>query len=230
MLVNALSVKPCNRSCPRHPINGVISMTCARLPSFAMKLTVMPKRPSKSACAACAPLARQLEIRSAPGADLIRGSCRAVPSRMLAAHLGWPRVVIQKTCNHPASLSARSLKATGQACFTAIISLICSVPITSWSHSLVPTATWHGVPPGAKVPSPTLTIRGSVKMAACAATRRRPFEAADLTPAHPQDGQTLRQTLEGPQQRRVRCYRFRRAPPTSLAALEKDLLQLILPS
>ena len=51
-----------------------------------------------------------------------------------------------------------------------------------------------------------------------------------LTPAHPQDGQTLRQTLEGPQQRRVRHDRFRRAPPTSLAALEKDLLQLILPS
>ena len=83
---------------------------------------------------------------------------------------------------------------------------------------------------GRKGASPALVLRGAVKMVACAATRRRSFEAKDLTPEHLHAWKALRQKLQSRQQQRVRRYRFRRDPQTYLAALEKDLLQLILPS
>jgi hypothetical protein len=82
---------------------------------------------------------------------------------------------------------------------------------------------------GRKGASPALVLRGAVKMAACTATRLRPFEAEALAPANLQDWKTLRQQLESRQQQRVRRYRFRRDPQAYLAALEKNLLQLILP-
>lgn len=82
---------------------------------------------------------------------------------------------------------------------------------------------------GRKGASPALVLRGSVKMAACAATRLQPFAAEDLAPAHLHEWKTLRQQLASRQQQRVRRSRFRRDPQTYLAALEKQLLQLILP-
>ena len=82
---------------------------------------------------------------------------------------------------------------------------------------------------GRKGASPALVLRGSVKVAACAATRLHPFEAQDLVPENLQDWKALRHNLQSRQQQRVRRYRFRRDPQSYLAALEQDLLQLILP-
>jgi hypothetical protein len=82
---------------------------------------------------------------------------------------------------------------------------------------------------GRKGASPALVLRGMVRMTACAATRLRPFTGEDLVPAHLQDWQSLRQQLESRRQQRVHRYRFRRDSDAYLAALEKKLLQLILP-
>lgn len=82
---------------------------------------------------------------------------------------------------------------------------------------------------GRKVASPTLVLRGSVRLGAYAATRRRPCEAAELVPHNLGAWQALRQALESRRQQRVSRQRFRRAPDAYLAALEKELLQLILP-
>jgi hypothetical protein len=82
---------------------------------------------------------------------------------------------------------------------------------------------------GRKGASPALVLRGAVTMTACAATRLRPFEGDDLASANLQDWQRRRHKLESRRQQRVRRYRFRRNPDAYLAALEKELLQLILP-
>ena len=77
--------------------------------------------------------------------------------------------------------------------------------------------------------SPTLVLRGMVRMAACAATRLRPFAGEELAPDNLPEWQALRHKLESRRQQRVHRYRFCRHPEASLAALEKQLLQLILP-
>lgn len=82
---------------------------------------------------------------------------------------------------------------------------------------------------GRKGASPALVLRGSVRMTACAATRIRPFAGEELALDNPQQWKALRPQLESRRQQRVRRYRFRRHPEASLTALEKDLLQLILP-
>jgi hypothetical protein len=82
---------------------------------------------------------------------------------------------------------------------------------------------------GRKGASPALVLRGMVRMAACAATRLCPFTGEELVPDNLQEWQTLRHKLERRRQQRVHRYRFRRHPDAYLAALEKDLLQLILP-
>ena len=82
---------------------------------------------------------------------------------------------------------------------------------------------------GRKGASPALVLRGAVTMTACAATRLRPFAGDDLVPLNLHEWQTLRHQLESRRQQRVSRYRFRRNPNAYLAALEKDLLQLILP-
>jgi hypothetical protein len=83
---------------------------------------------------------------------------------------------------------------------------------------------------GRKGASPTLVLRGTVRMAVCAATRLRPFTGEELIPESLHDWKALRQKLESCRQQRVHRSRFRRHPDAYLAALEKDLLQLILPS
>jgi hypothetical protein len=82
---------------------------------------------------------------------------------------------------------------------------------------------------GRKGASPTLVLRGTVRMAVWAATRLRPFTGEERIPASLQDWQALRQQLESRRQQRGHRSRFRRHPDVYLAALEKDLLQLILP-
>jgi hypothetical protein len=82
---------------------------------------------------------------------------------------------------------------------------------------------------GRKGAAPALVWRGAVRLAACAATRIRPFAGEELALGPPQKWKALRQQLEGRRQQRVRRSRFRRHPEAYLAALERDLLQLILP-
>jgi hypothetical protein len=82
---------------------------------------------------------------------------------------------------------------------------------------------------GRKGASPALVLRGSVQIAAGTATRLCPFEAAALAPDPLQAWKPLRQPLERRQPQRVQRYRFRRDPQAYRAALEQDLLQLILP-
>jgi hypothetical protein len=82
---------------------------------------------------------------------------------------------------------------------------------------------------GRKGASPALVLRGPVRMAAWAATRVRPLEGEELAPANLPEWKALRHRLESRRQQRVHRYRFRRHPDAYLAALEKKLLQLILP-
>ena len=82
---------------------------------------------------------------------------------------------------------------------------------------------------GRKGASPALVMRGMVRMAACAATRLRPFNGEELAPDNLQEWKALRHQLESRRQQRVHRSRFRRHPDAYLTALEKQLLQLILP-
>jgi hypothetical protein len=82
---------------------------------------------------------------------------------------------------------------------------------------------------GRKGASPALVVRGMVRLAAGAATRLRPCKGGELAPDNLQEWKVLRHQLEHRRQQRVHRYRFRRHPATSLAALEKQRLQLSLP-
>jgi hypothetical protein len=82
---------------------------------------------------------------------------------------------------------------------------------------------------GRKGASPTLVLRGSVRLVACAATRQRPVTGEELAPTTVRAWQELRQQLESRRQQRIRRRHFRRDSNAYLEALEKDLLQLILP-
>jgi hypothetical protein len=82
---------------------------------------------------------------------------------------------------------------------------------------------------GRKVASPSLVLNGSVCVIAAAATRLRPYSAAELAPDNIKAWQELRQARETRRQQRTLRRRFRRDPASYLAKLEANLLQLILP-
>ena len=82
---------------------------------------------------------------------------------------------------------------------------------------------------GRKVASPSLVLRGSVRIVAGLGTRNRCVTAEDLAPASIDDWQTLRSGLERRRQMRVLRIRFRRQPTAYLQHLEDILLQQILP-
>lgn len=82
---------------------------------------------------------------------------------------------------------------------------------------------------GRKGASPALVLSGSVCLIAAAATRSRLFSAWDLAPENPRAWHALRHELTIRRQQRTRRRRFRRAPVSSLAGLEADLLKLTLP-
>ena len=82
---------------------------------------------------------------------------------------------------------------------------------------------------GRKVASPSLVLNGSLCVIAAAATRLRPYSAADLAPENIKAWQELRQARESRRQQRTLRRRFRRDPAAYLAKLEANLLQLILP-
>jgi hypothetical protein len=84
---------------------------------------------------------------------------------------------------------------------------------------------------GRKHASPALVVRGTVRVIATAATRRRPpFTPADLAPRDLDRWHQLRQELAHRHEARRAQSRFRRDPDAYLAALEDRLLKSGLPA
>jgi len=83
---------------------------------------------------------------------------------------------------------------------------------------------------GRKVASPSLVLRGSVRIIAGIGTRLRSYAGEELTPANWDDWRRLRQELETRRQARALRYRFRRDPAGFLHQLERILLKAPLPT
>lgn len=82
---------------------------------------------------------------------------------------------------------------------------------------------------GRKVASPSLVVRGAVRITATVMTRLRPFSARDLAPPSLADWRSLRSQLATYRQHRTLQRRFRQDPDAYLADLEQRFVQLILP-
>ena len=82
---------------------------------------------------------------------------------------------------------------------------------------------------GRKRASPTLVVRGSVRVVAAGASRLFSFSAADLRLTDLAAWQALRQALDYRHEGRRRKRRFRRDPQAYLASLEQRLLTPSLP-
>ena len=82
---------------------------------------------------------------------------------------------------------------------------------------------------GRKRASPTLVVRGSVRVVAAGATRLVSYSAADLRLTNVSAWQALRQHLDYRHESRRRQLRFRRDPQAYLASLEQRLLTPSLP-
>jgi hypothetical protein len=83
---------------------------------------------------------------------------------------------------------------------------------------------------GRKGASPAMVLRGSVKVVAGLATRLRTFSSEDIRPADTGEWKQLRADLDTRRATRRQQLRFRRDPAKYLAALEKEFIQLTLPS
>jgi hypothetical protein len=83
---------------------------------------------------------------------------------------------------------------------------------------------------GRKVACPGTVVRGSVRLAASAATRLRSIEVADLVPSDLKAWRDLRGTLERRRAVRALGRRFRRDPAAYLRSLEESLINQTLPS
>jgi hypothetical protein len=83
---------------------------------------------------------------------------------------------------------------------------------------------------GRKRASPTLIVRGSVRVVAAGASRIISVSAAELRPSDVTAWRALRQTLDYRHEGRRSQLRFRRNPPTYLASLEQRLFRSGLPS
>lgn len=83
---------------------------------------------------------------------------------------------------------------------------------------------------GRKGASPSLVLRGSVRLVASLATRTREKTATDLASVDHQEWQQLRIELEQRRERRLERRHFRRNPKAYLKALENKLAQLRLPA
>jgi hypothetical protein len=82
---------------------------------------------------------------------------------------------------------------------------------------------------GRKVATPTLVIRGAVRLVAAVATRLKPPTPTQLRPTDITAWQTLRADLEYRHEARRAQLRFRRDPSAYLAQLEATFLQASLP-
>ena len=83
---------------------------------------------------------------------------------------------------------------------------------------------------GRKVASPSLVLRGSVRVVAATGTRGRSFTGDELTPNDLDAWRAVRASLENRRQARVLRCRFRRDPASYLRQLEETLLKPTLPS
>jgi len=82
---------------------------------------------------------------------------------------------------------------------------------------------------GRKVASPTLVLRGAVRVVAAVATRTQAFPPEQLAPRDLDAWRALRAQLAQRHTARVLRYRFRRNPQAYLRDLEGRLLKLSLP-
>lgn len=82
---------------------------------------------------------------------------------------------------------------------------------------------------GRKRASPTLVVRGSVRVVAAGASRLAAFSAADLRLTNVTAWKALRQTLHFRHEARRNQLRFRRDPQAYLTSLEQRLLRSNLP-
>lgn len=82
---------------------------------------------------------------------------------------------------------------------------------------------------GRKAASPSLVLRGSVRIVAGLGTRTRRWEGYELTPSNVSTWRALRTGLEQRRPARSLRYRFRRHPAAYLAQLEALLLKHALP-
>lgn len=83
---------------------------------------------------------------------------------------------------------------------------------------------------GRKTTSPSLVVRGSVRVVASVASRKHLFNGSDLRPPSLARWRQLRSELQHRHDARRAQLRFRRDPQTYLAQLEERLLQPSLPS
>jgi hypothetical protein len=83
---------------------------------------------------------------------------------------------------------------------------------------------------GRKGASPSLVLRGQVRLLAAAATRRHRYSAEELAVADRVQRAELRRQLQARRRRRVGRSRFRRDPQAFLHHLEEQLLRSALPS
>jgi len=82
---------------------------------------------------------------------------------------------------------------------------------------------------GRKVACPGTVVRGSVRLAASAATRLRPIGAGELVPSDLNAWRALRGSLQRRQAVRALGRRFRRDPVAYLRSLEESLIKQALP-
>ena len=82
---------------------------------------------------------------------------------------------------------------------------------------------------GRKAASPSLVLRGSVRIVAGLGTRRQCFQGRELAPQKLDAWRTLRTSLEQRRGTRALRYRFRRAPAAYLRQLEALALKRPLP-
>jgi hypothetical protein len=82
---------------------------------------------------------------------------------------------------------------------------------------------------GRKLASPTLVVRGSVRIIAAVVSRGHAFTAADLRPRDLKQWRALRATIEDRHATRRSQRRFRRDPAAYFSALEGLLLKAVLP-
>ncbi len=91
-------------------------------------------------------------------------------------------------------------------------------------------ARWHERrATGRKGASPTLVVRGAVRLVAAVAARWCAFGAEQLRPENPAALATLRRELDDRHEARRAQRRFRRDPAAYLARIEQHLIQLGLP-
>ena len=83
---------------------------------------------------------------------------------------------------------------------------------------------------GRKVASPSLVLRGSVRIVAGLGTRQQVYSAQDLSDINLTTWRKLRAGLEVRRQSRTLRHRFRRDPTAYLHQLEELLLKSILPT